>query len=180
MTSLETQGQSVGSGEKAGRTFSSMGEWAPGYRLFPNYFPKFKRMPAPNWAQKMLCIIVPIRWTVPHHNLLNIWNEFQLINKSCFYFEPWALLNCPSFILEWSHVRILKPSNQSELCHLDTCLLTRSLSLFSHEISNSGHFATKFSIPSLPSKSSCSLILNNNSYSLPKGFSNHLEFSLKS
>ena len=143
MTSLETQGQSVGSGEKAGRTFSSMGEWAPGYRLFPIYFPKFKRMPAPNWAQK----IVPIRWTVPHHNLLNIWNEFQLINNSCFYFEPWALLNCPSFILEWSHVRILKPSNQSELCHLDTCLLTRSLSLFSHEMSNSGHFATNFPFP---------------------------------
>ena len=180
MTSLETQGQSVGSGEKAGRKFSSMGEWAPGYRLLPNYFKKFKRMPAPDWAQKMLCIIVPIRWTVPHHNLLNIWNEFQLINNSCFYFEPWALLNCPAFILEWSHVRILKPSNQSELCHLDTCLLTRSLSLFSHEMSNSGHFATKCSIPSLPPKSSCSLILNNNSYSLPKGFSNHLEFSLKS
>ena len=90
------------------------------------------------------------------------------------------LLNCPAFILEWSHVRILKPSNQSELCHLEKCLLTRSLSLFSHEISNSGHFATKFSIPSLPPKSSCSLIHNNNSYSLPKGFSNHLEFSLKS
>ena len=64
VTSSETQGQSVGSGEKAGRKFSSTGERAPGYRLSPNYFQKFKRMPAPDWAQKMLCIIVPNRRTV--------------------------------------------------------------------------------------------------------------------
>ena len=63
-SSSETQGQSVGSGEKAGRKFSSTGERAPGYRLSPNYFKKFKRMPAPDWAQKMLCIIVPNRRTV--------------------------------------------------------------------------------------------------------------------
>ena len=63
-SSSETQGQSVGSGEKAGRKFSSMGERAPGYRLLPNYFQKFKRMQASDWAQKMLCIIVPNRWTL--------------------------------------------------------------------------------------------------------------------
>ena len=51
-------------GERARRKFSSTGERAPGYRLSPNYFQKFKRMPAPDWAQKMLCIIVPNRWTV--------------------------------------------------------------------------------------------------------------------
>ena len=62
--SSETQGKSVGSGEKVGRTFSSTGERAPGYRLSPNYFQKFKRMPAPDWAQKLLCIIVPNRRTV--------------------------------------------------------------------------------------------------------------------
>ena len=59
--SLETQGQSVGSGEKAGRKFLSTGERAPGYRLSLNYFQKFKQMPAPDWAQKTLCIIVPNR-----------------------------------------------------------------------------------------------------------------------
>ena len=37
---------------------------APGYRLSPNYFQKFKRIPAPDWAQEMLCIIVPNRRTV--------------------------------------------------------------------------------------------------------------------
>ena len=37
---------------------------APGYRLSPDHFQKFKRMPAPDWAQKMLCIIVPNRRTV--------------------------------------------------------------------------------------------------------------------
>ena len=62
-SSSETQGQSVGSEEKAGRKFSSKGERAPGYRLSLNYFQKFKQMPAPDWAQKMLCIIVPNRRT---------------------------------------------------------------------------------------------------------------------
>ena len=63
-TSSETKGQSVGSGEKAGGTFSSTGKRAPGYRLSANYFQKFKRMPVPDWAQKMLCIIVPNRLIV--------------------------------------------------------------------------------------------------------------------
>ena len=62
--SSEIQGQSVGSGEKVGRKFSRTGKRAPGYRLSPNYFQKFKWMPAPDWAQKMLCIIVPNRRTV--------------------------------------------------------------------------------------------------------------------
>ena len=47
-----------------GRKCSSKGGRAPGYRLSPNYFQKFKRMPAPDWAQKMRCIIVPNRRTV--------------------------------------------------------------------------------------------------------------------
>ena len=53
----------VGS-RKGGRKFSSKGGRAPGYRLSPNYFQKFKPMPAPDWAQKMLCIIVPNGRTV--------------------------------------------------------------------------------------------------------------------
>ena len=64
LSSSETQGQSVESGEKAGPKFSSTGDRAPGYRLSPNYFQKFKQIPAPDWAQKMLCIIVPNRRTV--------------------------------------------------------------------------------------------------------------------
>ena len=48
----------------ARRKFSSTGERAPGYRLSPSYFQKFKRMPAPDWAQKVLCIIVPNRRVV--------------------------------------------------------------------------------------------------------------------
>ena len=63
-TSSETQGQSVGSGEKAELKFSSKGGRAPGYRLSPDHFQKFKRMSAPDWAQKMFCIIVPNRRTV--------------------------------------------------------------------------------------------------------------------
>ena len=36
-----------------------MGRKAPGYRLSPDHFQTVKRMLAPDWAQKMLCIIVP-------------------------------------------------------------------------------------------------------------------------
>ena len=41
-----------------------MGGRAPGYRLSADHFQKVKRMLAPDWAQKMLCIIVPNRRTV--------------------------------------------------------------------------------------------------------------------
>ena len=58
------RGQSVGSGETAERKFSSKDGRAPGYRLSPNHFQKFKPMLAPDWAQKMLRIIVPNRRTV--------------------------------------------------------------------------------------------------------------------
>ena len=64
LASSETQGQSVGSGKKAGRKFSRKGGRAPGYRPSPDHFQKFKRMPASDWAQKMLRIIVPNRRTV--------------------------------------------------------------------------------------------------------------------
>ena len=61
--SSETQGQSVGPGEKARRKFSSTGGKAPGYRLSPDHFQTVKRILAPDWAQEMRCIIVPNRRT---------------------------------------------------------------------------------------------------------------------
>ena len=62
--SSETQRQSVEPGEKARRKFSRTGGRAPGYRLSPDHFQTVKWMLAPDWAQKMLCIIVPNRRTV--------------------------------------------------------------------------------------------------------------------
>ena len=50
-------------GRKGGTKVFITGERAPGYRLSPDRFQKFKRMPAPDWAQKILCIIVPNRRT---------------------------------------------------------------------------------------------------------------------
>ena len=64
VTSSETQGQSVGPGEKAQRKFSNTGGRAPGYLLSPDHFQTVKRMLAPGWAQKMLCIVVPNRRTI--------------------------------------------------------------------------------------------------------------------
>ena len=81
--SSETQGQSVGSGERARRKFSSTGERAPGYRLSPSYFQKFKRMPARDWAQKMLCIIVPNRRTVSPEFFLWVRTRRQLSCHTC-------------------------------------------------------------------------------------------------
>ena len=81
------QGQSVGSGEKVGRKFSSTGERAPGYRLSPNYFQKFKRMPAPDWAQKMLCIIVPNRRTVSPE-------FFSWVRTRRLLFQSWLVWLC--------------------------------------------------------------------------------------
>ena len=62
-TSLETQGRSVGPGDKARQKFSSTGGKALGYRLSLDHFQMVKRMLAPDWAQKMLCIILPNRQT---------------------------------------------------------------------------------------------------------------------
>ena len=50
----------MGSGEKAGREFSGTGERAPGHRLSPDHFQKFKRMPASDWAQKCFVLLCPI------------------------------------------------------------------------------------------------------------------------
>ena len=55
---------------------------APGYQLSPDHFQRVKRMPSPNWAQKMLCIIMPNRlraipefssWAGQHISIRNLW-----------------------------------------------------------------------------------------------------------
>ena len=46
-----------------GDSSASMGGGAPGYRLSPGHFQMVKKMLVPDWAQKMLCIIVPNRRT---------------------------------------------------------------------------------------------------------------------
>ena len=71
-SSSETQWQSVGSGERAQRKFSSTGERAPGYRLWPSYFQKFKPMPAPDWDKKCFVLLCPIG----EQFLLNSFREF--------------------------------------------------------------------------------------------------------
>ena len=58
------RGSPLGRKKRRDESFQVGGERAPGYRLSSNYFQKFKRMPAPDWAQKMLCIILPNPRTV--------------------------------------------------------------------------------------------------------------------
>ena len=83
LSSSETQGQSVGPGEKARRKFSSTGGKAPGYRLSPDHFQTVKRMLAPDWAQKMLCIIVPNRRTVSPEFFSWVHTRLLLSRHSC-------------------------------------------------------------------------------------------------
>ena len=86
--SSETQGQSVGSGEKARRKFFSSGEGAPGYRLSPDHFQKFKRMPAPDWAQKYLCIIVPNQRTASPEFFSCVRTRLLLSRHTCLVRSP--------------------------------------------------------------------------------------------
>ena len=86
--SSETQGQSVASGKKARRKFSSTGGRAPGYRLSPNYFQTFKRIPAPDWAQEVLCIIVPNRLTVSPEFFLWVRTRRLLSRHTCSVRSP--------------------------------------------------------------------------------------------
>ena len=86
--SWETQGQSVGLGEKARRKFFSSGEGAPGYRLSPDHFQKFKRMPAPDWAQKNLCIIVPNPRTASPEFFLCVRTRRLLSRHTCLVRSP--------------------------------------------------------------------------------------------
>ena len=89
-SSSETQGQSVGPGQKSRRKFSSSGGRASGYRLSPGHFETVKRMLAPDWAQKMLCIIVPNLRTasleffscVRTRPLLSLQNGLRVYTKS--------------------------------------------------------------------------------------------------
>ena len=71
-----------------------MGGRAPGYRLSPDHFQNVKRMLAPDWAQKMLCIIVPNRWTVSPEFFLWVRTRRLLSCHSC-------LVRLPSFPNYW-------------------------------------------------------------------------------
>ena len=64
MTILGDPGAVSRVGKKGAKKVFKYRRKAPGYRLSPNYFQTFKLIPAPDWAQEMLCIIVPNRLTV--------------------------------------------------------------------------------------------------------------------
>ena len=71
IASSETQGQSVGSGENGRRKFSSKGGRAPGYRLSPDHFQKFKRYPSGTqglfrpYLKTFVAHFLPTRLTAP-------------------------------------------------------------------------------------------------------------------
>ena len=72
---------SRGSAGKARRTFPSTSGRAPGYRHSPDHFQTVKRMVAPDWAQKMLCIIVPNRRTASPEFFCNF--KTRLVCEIC-------------------------------------------------------------------------------------------------
>ena len=66
----------------------STGGKAPGYRLSPDHFQKVKRMLAPDWAQKMLCIILPNRRTVSSEFFSWVRTRRLLYRHSCLVRSP--------------------------------------------------------------------------------------------
>ena len=70
-----------------------------------------------------------------NHNLLNIWNKFQLINNSCFLF--WATCSANHACMDWPHDdRIFVKASQSERTWVSWYLLAKfgHCLLLSHEI----------------------------------------------
>ena len=85
-------GVTQGSGEKARRKYSSAGGRAPGYqgrpagyRLLPDHSQTVEWMLAPDWAQKMLCIIVPNRWTSSPKSFLCVRTRLLLSRRTILY-----------------------------------------------------------------------------------------------
>ena len=60
-----------------------MGGRAPGYRLSPDHLQSIKRMLVPDWAQKMLCIIVPNRRTASPEFFSWVRTRLLLSRHSC-------------------------------------------------------------------------------------------------
>ena len=80
--SAETQGSESGQEKLEARPkFSSTGGRAPGYRLSQDHFQTVKRILASDWAQKMLCIIVPNRRTASPEFFLWV-RTWRLLTRS--------------------------------------------------------------------------------------------------
>ena len=55
------RGSQSEAGEMARRNFSRTGGRTPGYQVSPDHFQTALRIPAPDWAEKIPCIILPNR-----------------------------------------------------------------------------------------------------------------------
>ena len=53
------RGSQSGAGEMAQQKFSRTGGRTPGYQVSPDHFQTALRIPAPDWAEKIPCIILP-------------------------------------------------------------------------------------------------------------------------
>ena len=53
------RGSQSGAGEMARRKFSRTGGRTPGYQVSPDHFQTALRIPAPDWTEKIPCIILP-------------------------------------------------------------------------------------------------------------------------
>ena len=92
--SSETQGQSVGSGERARRKFSSTSERAPGYWLSSNHFQKFKLLIGHKKSFVLLC-------PIGEQFLLSSFREF-VHDGYCFNHGLWG--SCTKHPLEFLEI----------------------------------------------------------------------------
>ena len=79
------RGSQSGAGEMARQKFSRTGGRTPGYQVSPDHFQTASRIPAPDWAEKIPCIILPNHFRVFLHGdccpAIFIWLVHQ--NNAC-------------------------------------------------------------------------------------------------
>ena len=83
-----------------------MGGRAPGYRLSPDHFQTVKRMLVPDWAQKMLCIIVPNRRTASPEFFSWVRTRRLLSCHSCSVRSPTGFPNQKRRNYQWVEKRL--------------------------------------------------------------------------
>ena len=70
-----------GGGKRRAEIFKAQAGKPPGYRLSPDHFQTVKQMLAPDWAEKMLCIIVP-SWQTASPKFFSLVRTWLLLTRS--------------------------------------------------------------------------------------------------
>ena len=82
------RGSQSEAGEMARRKFSRTGGRTPGYQVSPDHFQTASRIPAPDWAEKIPCIILPNRRAATLESLSCVLTRRLLSCHTCLVRSP--------------------------------------------------------------------------------------------